>query len=264
MKVKYWTDTRTLEEFTGRTKAEIEAALAAPQPGRRFTPEQENRQKTEPEHHKYDIQKTPGVPVEESLVFRLFYLYGQLKAYRERFSLVDFMRHHEIETRAAIARLKTISFKIGWQAGFNEGLKVDVYRSEIFEQMELALQHKAKPEPEKPTLEAMFADKKHLVKLVEELTAKGFCNTQNGSLTWTGIKHHSAKTPKSQLIALAYALADSYKYKKAYTQKELWQAWTEYFNITIAQNMFSEAKRPAPYSDYYSIFANLINSLRYA
>lgn len=260
MKVKTWTDTRTFEEKTGFTTSEITEALK--QPG--FTVlrggDQVNRRKPEPEHHVYDIETVPGIEPEERFVVSLFYRYGRFKTYKERFNLPDFCQHHEL-TAKDINKLRQIAFSIGYKAGFNkgEGLEVDQYRNEIFEQLELFCRTtKQKKTP--ASLEDMFANKKHLNYLVKELTAKGFCHLENGSLTWTGKAHHTAKKPKSQIIALAY-LCQPY-YKKLYQQKELWQAWTTYFNIGIAQNMFTDGKRPAPDSVYNKLFETLINSLR--
>jgi flagellar biosynthesis/type III secretory pathway protein FliH len=237
MKIKTWRDTRTFEEKTGLTKAEIEAALAGTQPGiERLTHERhaeiENRKKPEPEHHHFDIELLPPYTIEESeegLVVRLFFLYGRFKSYLERFSLSDFCEHHEIETRQDIARLKQISFSIGYQAGFEAGLQVDKYRSEIFEQMELYLQNKKKTATEKPTLEAMFADKNDLTKLVELLRKKGFVTKKE--LFWTRKPVEFAAMAK----VCESLLQD--EYKENGLQKH--SAWTGYFKHKTREPIFS-------------------------
>jgi hypothetical protein len=129
---------------------------------------------------------------------------------------------------------------------------------ETWEKMEI-------PQPkEKPplTLEDII-EINHLNKLVELLKEKEFVKVEeSSSIKWTGIKHEQAKGRGLQFVALTDICKPLYK-KNKYTEREIYKAWTKYFNFKISENMFSESKRPVPDSIYHKLFLNLINSFPY-
>ncbi|PKP29873.1 MAG: hypothetical protein CVT99_15480 [Bacteroidetes bacterium HGW-Bacteroidetes-16] len=127
--------------------------------------------------------------------------------------------------------------------------------------VELEKQLTQKPQIKNPpSLESIFSDNKQLTKLVNILVEKGFVTMESGSPVWTGIKSDKARGKKLQLIALS-EVCEKFYIRNSYDKKELHYAWTTYFKCSIAQNMFSENKRPPKESPYHKLFNNLLTSL---
>jgi hypothetical protein len=98
-------------------------------------------------------------------------------------------------------------------------------------------QAKPKPEPDPlPNLEAIFADKNDLDKLVNELKKRGYVNEAG---QWTGKENERAKGSGYQLVTLSEVCKPYYN--KTYAQKNLYLAWTKYFNSEIEYNNFKPA-----------------------
>lgn len=104
-----------------------------------------------------------------------------------------------------------------------------------------------------PRLEDIF-QKNDLDRIVSMLKEKCFATEIENQLTWTGIKHDSAKGVGYQLVALSQVCEKYYK-RKNYQAKELHHAWTTYFHFDIKETNF---KPSTPISDSYKRLFNFI------
>ncbi|MCF6366397.1 MAG: hypothetical protein L3J35_09370 [Bacteroidales bacterium] len=80
-----------------------------------------------------------------------------------------------------------------------------------------------------------------LKKILKRLQEKEFVikNSENKYI-WKGSPLHSKNNIKSQLVALSLKLEN--KYNKAYTDTEIWESFTSFFNIDISKTMFKTSE----------------------
>ncbi len=184
-----------------------------------------------------------------------FLFYDTLKASE----IPYFLDYHYNNAKDKAGLLSFIKYDLWerWPLTKNEPTN-DHRKSIVSEWLQAQKPPQQKKEP--LSLESIFSDNKQLTKLVNLLIEKGFVTMESGSPVWTGIKSDNASGKGLQLVALTEVCEKLYK-RKTYEQKELYYAWTTYFNYSIAQNMFSDSKRPPKDSPYHNLFNNLLTSL---
>jgi len=261
MKIKTYQDNRTFEEVTGR-RIEEETNKGSVYI---VTPEEEKRRqariKPEPPHHVFDIELKPGtparvgeIPAEEFLfVSLLFFYYSQSKKYwrhesnqelKTKFSVPNFLRHHEVTGKKDIDRIKEISFLIGYSIGHDKGAEVDKLRPEIFSQLDLYLLHKPTPQAPPPAgLESIFSDSQNLTKLVKLLKDKNFVSEEAGRLYWTNGKRGFGVEFAAMTKVCMPLISE-----KNHRPKILHKAWTNYFShkskpVIISETYFKGSQK---------------------
>lgn len=185
----------------------------------------------------------------------VFLLYDTLKPSE----IPDFLDYHYENSTEKTEFLRFVKYDLWELYPLNKNeAKIQNRKSVIHEWL---AGQKTQPQKTKPlpSLEDMFIDKKQLTKLVEVLIEKGFVEKkETGSLYWTGIQHDRVKGSGLQFIALSFDVCKPLYKKTDYQQKEIHHAWTTYFNFYIAQNMYSDVKRPQSGSEYHKLFNNLL------
>jgi len=134
--------------------------------------------------------------------------------------------------------------------------KLDVANNYIYEINKRIAELTKPPKPD-INLEAIFTDKKDLEKLVKLLIGKNFVTEKNGSYLWTGREDEKAKGRGLQLVALAEVCKPLYKLKK-YNGKDLYEAWTKYFNYKYHENQFTPGQIKIHITDSYKRLFNFI------
>ena len=219
MKVKTFTDKRTLEEKYGGDYWTFENDKLV-----KVTTKV--KVKPPPVPHIFDLHEdrpsSGNYTPEFRLVLTLFLNYEYFKSHRmPEFTVQAFLQYHEV-TKEDITTVKRLSYEIGRAYNFE---KVDALRPEIF-----ALLDTYQPaEPaDRPELERMFNKAGDLKKLVKLLTNKGYL--ENGNV-WT----------RQPVEFAAMAKVCEPLLHKSYTEKPtaLHRAWTGYFKTDSGKPIVS-------------------------
>ena len=265
MKIKTFEDNRTFTEKTGWRPEDItdwpnmRISILSPEE----ETEKENRKKTPPAHHLFDIEfgsQDKGKEPELLFVETLFCYYWQFKNGKNytnkelsrSFTVRKFCHHHEVE-KSDLNKIILASYEIrhhlqtAWQS--------DRYRAEILQQIDLYLKERPAKVQSKGLPDLM--EPNDLAKLNKLLLEKKYIKKTETGYQWTGIKHETARGKGLQLVALAKVCRPLLNDSET-ESKTLWQAWTTFYAHEMKYTVWTPGKVETMHDSYFRLF-NFVN-----